>query len=62
MNESGQTPLQRATAIVIGSYRAALRTLTPDEAETLRDILCAAVARDYLAEAGFLDEQEREVA
>jgi hypothetical protein len=54
-----QTPLQKATAIVIGSYKAALRTLTPAEADALRDILCAAIARDYLEALGTLGAEER---
>jgi hypothetical protein len=54
-----QTPLQKATAIVVGSYRAALRTLTPREADALRDVLCAAIARDYLTAIGALDDEAR---
>lgn len=56
------TAIQKATSLVLGSYRAALRTLTPEEAETLRDILCAAIAKDYLEALGHLpgiDEADR---
>jgi hypothetical protein len=52
-----QTPLQKATAIVIDSYRAALKTLTAAEAEALRDTLAARLAADYLAALGAFDDE-----
>jgi hypothetical protein len=51
------TPIQQAIPLVLGAYRAALRTLqTPDERETLRDVIAAALARDYLADIGALGD------
>jgi hypothetical protein len=54
-----QTPLQRAIALVIGSYRAASRMLTPAERDVLRDVLAARLCADYLEELGVFDERER---
>lgn len=55
-----QTPIQHATALVLGAYAAALRTLTPSEADVLRDIIAARLAHDYLAEEGFLNSLDDE--
>jgi hypothetical protein len=56
------TPIQRAVALTLGAYAAACRLLTADERETLRDIVAARLARDYLEARGGLDEQERDAA
>jgi hypothetical protein len=52
-----QTPIQHATALVIGAYLAACRLLTADEREALRDIIAAQLAHDYLAAIGELPEE-----
>lgn len=52
------TPLQKATALVLGAYQAACRTLDAREREALRDIIAARLAKDYL-EALEIAERER---
>ena len=53
--ENNMTPLQRAICRTVGGYRDSLLSLaTHRERETLRDVLCAAVARDYLEASGLL--------
>jgi hypothetical protein len=52
---AGGTPLQRALEACLGVYSGAVKTLaTRRERDTLRDVLCARVAADYV------DEVERE--
>ena len=54
----GMTPIQRAISIAVGSYAAVVRTLeTRAERDTLRDVLCARIAADYLREIGAFDER-----
>ena len=56
---AGQTRIQRAVSLVLGSYAAACRVLPPAERDVLRDVIAARLARDYLETLGVLDEQER---
>ena len=54
---AARTPLQRAILLALPAYRASLRLLrTREERDALRDCLAAAIARDYLAEIGALDD------
>jgi hypothetical protein len=55
-----RTPLQKAILLTVPAYRASLKLLrTREERDALRDVLAAALAADYLAEIGVLDERER---
>jgi hypothetical protein len=46
--------------LAVPAYRASLRLLvTREERDALRDVLATALARDYLAEIGELDAEER---
>ena len=48
---------------MITTYVAACAQLTPAERDVLRDILCARIAADYLADLGELsDRKERKAA
>jgi len=53
------TPIQHASALVLGAYQAACLTLTPAERDVLRDIVAARLAKDYLESLGVLDDLER---
>jgi hypothetical protein len=53
-----QTPIQHATALVLGAYQAALRTLTAAERDVLRDVIACRLAADWLEEIGELSEAE----
>jgi len=58
-----KTPLQKALMLAIPAYRASLRLLrTREERDALRDVLCTAIAKDYLRESGLLDAQEEDRA
>jgi hypothetical protein len=53
------TPIQGAISLAVGAYRAAAGPLaTHRERETLRDVLCAAIAHDYLLECDLLGPEE----
>jgi hypothetical protein len=53
------TPIQGAISRAVSEYRDALRPLiTHRERETLRDVLCAAIAHDYLLECDLLGPEE----
>ena len=57
------TGLQKAIMLAIPAYRASLRLLaTRQERDALRDVLATALARDYLAEEGVLDDLEERPA
>jgi hypothetical protein len=57
------TPIQRASAIAVGSYKAAARLLNAEERAVLRSILASAIAKDSADAIRYLDdEQERKVA
>ncbi len=56
------TPLQDAIRNTLGIYEYACRSLTAAERDTLRDILAARLAMDYLADASAFDEWRERAA
>lgn len=56
----GPTPIQWAIVTVIETYAAVCGLLNPAERDTLRDVLCARIAKDYLAERGDLVDLDHE--
>ena len=54
------TPIQRASAIAVGSYKAACRLLNPEERAVLRSVLAAAIAKDAAEAIRTLDDFDQE--
>lgn len=56
------TPIQEAILYVLDMYAYVCRGLTPAERDVLRDVIACRLARDYIADAGKLDELSERAA